>query len=334
MPDAEALTKQLIHAVDRFTTCVERLTKAYSPSDDEEERLSLIADILSHVYGDDLDSLLEKSWLQKGRTYDESKHNRDNRGRWAPKGTPALFETTQQLVADSLKGSKTRESVNALVDALGELTVKQLHEIKRKYDIKASGKNKAELLNKIAQRLDAGRRESASGGDLLPTTGGKPLSAAEMEAVIDYQGSSYKAVNSYLRDGEKANISKAAKDEAKETIKLLDSAFEKSGALTKDTVVYRGVNDKSIGGLLKDPVGKTYTDSAYLSTMRTKRGWFGERKVVMEITVPEGTKVVQPRGENDFEQEVLLNRGTPMTVTGVRKEGGQTILEMKFTQKA
>lgn len=79
---------------------------------------------------------------------------KSNRG----KNTPEQVQKIHAAIENALRGQRTPSSAKALADQLGKLTVKQLNEIKKKYGISASGKVKKELVDKIAKRLDAGRR--------------------------------------------------------------------------------------------------------------------------------------------------------------------------------
>jgi hypothetical protein len=169
------------------------------------------------------------------------------------------------------------------------------------------------------------------------TEGGEPLSRVEKSAVNDYQNESYRNVNRILRGQEVTGFGNKEKirEEANKTIAGVDKAFTKAPRLKETTKVLRGVNEKDVASILsaKNPVGKTLTDKAYVSTTLRKGGYYLDRKVVMEITVPKGTKVLQPRGGNRREREVLLNRGTKLKVTGVEKrqhvtQGEQIVLKM------
>lgn|GEM_PF-3667743 len=174
--------------------------------------------------------------------------------------------------------------------------------------------------------------------DRLETVGGESLTRAETRAVAEYQNEAYRNVNRVLRgqdtvgSGNKERIRK----ESQEIIAGVDSAFRKAPALKADAQVLRGVNPSNVADILSssNPVGKVLTEKGYVSTTTRKGGYYLDRNVVMEIRVPKGTKVLQPRGGNRREREVLLNRGTKMKVTGVRTEKNpftgetRTILQM------
>lgn len=74
------------------------------------------------------------------------------------KNTPEQVQKIHAAIENALKGERTPKSAKALADQLSTLTVKQLTDLKKKYGISASGKVKKELVDKIAKRLDIGRR--------------------------------------------------------------------------------------------------------------------------------------------------------------------------------
>lgn len=78
------------------------------------------------------------------------------------RNTPERIAEIHSQVESALKGERTPKSAKALADSLSSLTVKQLHELKTKYQMKASGRTKTELIAKLAKRLDAGRRKDQS----------------------------------------------------------------------------------------------------------------------------------------------------------------------------
>lgn len=74
------------------------------------------------------------------------------------KNTPEQVQKIHAAIENALRGERTPKSAKALADQLSTLTVKQLTDLKKKYGISASGKVKKELVDKIAKRLDSGRR--------------------------------------------------------------------------------------------------------------------------------------------------------------------------------
>lgn len=169
-------------------------------------KATLIADILTAIYGDSASELLDYkpsplSWksvsdyasgifkaARKLRTTAIGRDPRDGDGdgiifdgtpqeqsaqpakkRGAkPKNTPEKIQAVHARIDAALKGNKSPESASEIADMLGELTVKELRDVKIKFGISASGKVKSELVAKIAKRLDAGRRADHS---MNPQTG-------------------------------------------------------------------------------------------------------------------------------------------------------------------
>lgn len=101
---------------------------------------------------------------------------RDERGRFAPCGGggsgAAERETTKQanlerahsLVRGVLHGERPvpHEKVRELADHLTNLTVQQLHEIRKSYGLRASGANKAALKDRLVARLATSERRQAA----------------------------------------------------------------------------------------------------------------------------------------------------------------------------
>jgi len=160
-----------------------------------EVRATLIADILTSIYGDSADTLIDsnatfsksisvdgffkaaKRVLKPrsrsvdprdadgdGRIFDGTPQEQPARGvgRFQKKNTDAQIAAIHAHIEEALKGNRTPQSANQLVEKLGQLTVKELRDIKLKYGMAASGRNKAELVAKIAARLDSGRRADHS----------------------------------------------------------------------------------------------------------------------------------------------------------------------------
>lgn len=126
---------------------------------DEKERINSIADILYHVYGDDAVKFFDQG--EKAKAWDEAAHPRGKGGKFIPKGGAEAASAAKENVKTALKKPKTPESHKELTEHLNLLTVKQLAELKKEYQISASGRNKKELVQKLTDRLSKGR----SGGE-------------------------------------------------------------------------------------------------------------------------------------------------------------------------
>jgi len=156
---------------------------------------------------------------------------------------------------------------------------------------------------------------------VLPTMGSGPSSRRLRSVVNQYTLNDFKNVNRVLRGQDVVAFGKkeSAIAAAKKTIAGMKEAFREAPGLAKSATVYRGVDADAVSGLLGkgNPVGKTYTDKAFVSTSLKKGGsFFQDKKVVLEIKLPKGTKVLQPRTSNRREREVILNAGTKLKITG------------------
>lgn len=130
-------------------------------TEDGTDRAQSIADILTHVFGDDAESHFDEmfgSEVQKMATWNAIDHPRGPNGRFIPKFSPEAVAAAKDSVKESLNSAKTPESAKQLVEHLSLLNGKQLRELKAEYGIAASGKSKQSLVEKIADRLDRGRR--------------------------------------------------------------------------------------------------------------------------------------------------------------------------------
>lgn len=147
---------------------------------------------------------------------------------------------------------------------------------------------------------------------------------AAANQLIAYTGIEYQTINRYLRDDDDYANS--------EKVQLMDRAFRNhSVELTEPVTVYRGMRMEHHKDNPYEPeAGYTLEDKAFMST--SARLWeafqfaggkssdmtsgMTSTSVVVQIKVPAGTRVLG--GEMD-EKELILNRGTKVRVTGVRK---------------
>lgn len=113
--------------------------------------------------------------------------------------------------------------------------------------------------------------------------------------------------------------------ENKYTVKVLDRVIDKF-QLNEDTTVYRALKPKDgMDWKFEDIIGRNFVDEGYMSTSLTKENsyaYFKEYDVVLEIKLPAGSKCVYLewfKGTND-EKELLLGRGTTLSINSMRKE--------------
>jgi hypothetical protein len=129
----------------------------------------------------------------------------------------------------------------------------------------------------------------------------------------DYATSGYKDINSRLRKNEPLG------EDYNFITQQLDNGFEKNPGIPNNITVYRGANfDAS-----QLTPGIIFEDKGYVSTTLSKEqvGIFArkgnETRIVMEISLPTGTKIYSPSLEGDqfaYEKEVLLPKNSKFKV--------------------
>lgn len=148
------------------------------------------------------------------------------------------------------------------------------------------------------------------------------ISIEEYEALAKYgrkNGANSYEINDALR------AKRPLSNEERHTVELLDSAINKF-QLDEDITVYRALKPKDGMELnFEDIIGKNFTDNGYMSTSLIKErsyAYFEEYEVVLEIKLPAGSKCIYIewfKGAND-ENELLLGRGTTLSINAMRKE--------------
>jgi hypothetical protein len=148
--------------------------QADQDDDDRGERGELIAAILHAIYGDAAEGLFDAGHgaedadadadrYERGDllryAWDPIEHPRGKGGRFIPRHSAEAVAAAKEHVARQLKEKPSAEGLKALVSHLSILNVKQLHDLKKEHGLSASGKAKAGLVGKIADRLHRGRRD-------------------------------------------------------------------------------------------------------------------------------------------------------------------------------
>lgn len=142
-------------------------------ADDPEEVADLIAEILAALYakhGADPVALFDAVQDEPGPDAAESvqeawagiDHPRGKGGRFIPKNSPEAHAAAKEGIDKALKEQPSPEGLKKLTEHLSILTTGQLRDLKKQYGLSASGKTKDALREKIAARLDKGRREPAA----------------------------------------------------------------------------------------------------------------------------------------------------------------------------
>jgi hypothetical protein len=160
-------------------------------------------------------------------------------------------------------------------------------------------------------------------------------------AVIVYVGAGHRNINRSLRGqtfddlvdemrryvwnrGKSDDELRAEWDNDIRMIEAIDSNFrdrDRTHALSRDTMLYRGAGFDSVEQF---KVGAVVTEKGFMSTSASEDTAVGftdvapkpKYSVIFNITAPKGTKVLP--GERE-EKELILNRGTSMRVTAVRR---------------
>jgi hypothetical protein len=155
--------------------------------------------------------------------------------------------------------------------------------------------------------------------------------------LYEYTNYGYKDFNQALRTGQELT------GKYKNMAQSMDKALDAQAPLAQDIMVYRGMRIADLG----DPVGKTITDRAFIST--SVRRDVAERftdngKALVEIRVPAGNKALSPNiapfGKGDpmlrdmidsLEGELILPRGMSIQITGQYVDDtGRTILKAEL----
>jgi hypothetical protein len=292
---------------------------------------------------------------------------RDDHGRFAPCGggggsggtgrtAAERREQQQQSLAAAKKlidkvrdrsDKPTVKETQKLHEHLSGLTVTQLKALKADYGLKASGKNKEALVDRIKSRISEkadreanpdvaskkpepfkdGKEGAAWGEKAYEKWAGK-LTGKEKGAVEVYQGPGFQWLNKSLRSGDKLD------PETADTVKALDAALAK-GKADRDIIVHRGINSEEVAQQIRDSVGGTFSDRAYQSTSvdSALARDFGSDMVV-NIHVPKGSigaYVGGLRMENHQEREFILPRNSMYRIIGVSKDAsGRHVVDARL----
>ena len=131
--------------------------------DDPRERAELIASLFQHIYGDDAASVLEELLgddvvTMAAGTWKESDHPRGKGGRFIAKGGSEAYDSAKEKIDKALSSPRSEFSGRELMSHMNLLTVKQLRQLSKEYDIQLGGGLKSTLIDRLARRLDRGRR--------------------------------------------------------------------------------------------------------------------------------------------------------------------------------
>lgn len=135
-----------------------RMSLVDDDGEDALEKARVITDILASIYGPKVDRILEELLgVQRmslgGRVWNPDDHPRGPDGRFIEKGTAAGYQAARDAVKHVKRNRKDPEARKSLMSHLQNLTVKQLHKLKKAHGVKASAKVRADLVQKLAERL-------------------------------------------------------------------------------------------------------------------------------------------------------------------------------------
>ena len=155
------------------------------------------------------------------------------------------------------------------------------------------------------------------------------------DSISQYKGSWYEEINNQLRTG---SSSQYGADKVNSYISNIDAAFEhKSFEMSDNLRSYRGfsLNDEFYEKINNLKEGDVFLDKGFASTTLIKdvaTSFHGNgNRVLLEIDIEAGVKML-PIDRKDFvEHEILLNRGSKFRVKGKSTEGGTTILSVSVS---
>lgn len=182
-------------------------------------------------------------------------------------------------------------------------------------------------------RDERGRFAAGSSGEKKDGDYASKFSHDEKYSIAHYSGLGYGEVNGLLRGNKIQN-----EDEAKEHIKNLDSAMNKTST-ESDQTVYRGMYDTpQLHSMGESSVGKTIEMPTYWSTTTDKSVAeslaFGSKGVLFEINVPKGSRAIEAEHFKSHsvqgkEKELILPRGGKYKITGYKKQGKKSVYKLE-----
>lgn len=165
----------------------------------------------------------------------------------------------------------------------------------------------------------ASRRRSQRMYDAAAKASSTPLSSLERNAVQTYTGSGYSSMNNHLRGTDVTTNSHILN-----SIRHLDSAFNKQPGLEDDMISYRGVqNADKMFGSVGSRVGGEFRDLGYGSSAShaAVASGFGGTGALIRILHPKGSKLLKPSDVGSFgdsERELIMPRGSRFHVAADR----------------
>lgn len=160
------------------------------------------------------------------------------------------------------------------------------------------------------------------------------ITESEKQSLSVYTSTAYTLMNSLLRGKNGMNIKDSGYINDVENI---DGLIEKSKV--NDKTLYRGIW-KSTGDSMNIKVGTTIKDPAFMSTSRSKdiaSEFGGGVGYIFKINTNKNTKGFDMNTNPELKEkyrrleEVLVKRNSTLTVTSVKKEGKETLVEVDIS---
>jgi len=294
---------------------------------------------------DVIDGIVEKA------DWDESKHPRDDIGRWAEAGGATgggarrLHDPKLDEMAAVLR--EAAESVRLEEDKNFQALLREQREQRVARAIadpwKGTPAEELEFRNRLAHQGTQTLEEATKQGlPPRPSKGSgpgflKPFSEDQSHALLNYVRNSHDFVNKELRL-EKGNL-EAIYDHIKTNVLNLDETFARTKPLSESLKVYRGL-DKNVTDLLSNlPNGSEFIDHGFVSTSIVHNvaktfadmggvvgglsPWDAKPGAVVEVHVPAGNKAVFLPWP---QREAILPRGTKFGVGRMLVEGATRLI--------
>lgn len=238
------------------------------------------------------------------------------RGRFTVKNTPDALQTIRGQVSEELKQNRDRKSVERLVAILERLTVVQLHDLKRQQGMKASGRTKAELVQKMASRLDRGRRADFSASPVVELTKKQQEQVLVRDLRAGVDGAFDRLYETYSTS---LHASLRAKVSARDADDILQETF-----LRVSMNIDKLSEEKSLGGYLRTIAYRIVIDMGR-SAARRGKGCTRSMEMSAEVATPDRDEC-QPA--EHAEQYAMV-----MTILDEQPELTKQIIQMYFFEQ-
>jgi len=128
--------------------------------DNDQKKAELIAEVLTGLFGNQAEGYFDSVFgAQRMASWNALDHPRGPDGRFIERNSPEAVAAAERHVKEALYGHRSPEKLKKIIEGLSILSVKQIRDLKKRYSLSAAGHTKQALIDKIADRLDRGRRE-------------------------------------------------------------------------------------------------------------------------------------------------------------------------------